>query len=114
MTLCPTGASHLWNDTNIVLVEPEKCTGCKACIAACPYDARLVMRPDGYIDKCTFCHHRVEKGLNPACVSTCPTGCMYFGSLDDPHSEVSELLKKRDHKVLKPETGNEPNVYYLI
>lgn len=114
VTLCPTGASHLWKDTNIVLVEPEKCTGCKACIAACPYDARLVMHPDGYIDKCTFCHHRVEVGLDPACVSTCPTNCMHFGSLDDPHSEVSQLLKHREYKVLSPEAGNEPNVYYLI
>lgn len=114
VTLCPTGASHLWNNTNIVLVAPEKCTGCKACIAACPYDARLVMHPDGYVDKCTFCHHRVEEGLDPACVSSCPTHCMYFGSLDDPGSEVSQLLKTRKHKVLKPETGNEPNVYYLV
>ena len=47
---CPTGASHYWNGTNIVLVEPGKCTGCKACIAACPYDARLIMRPEGYVD----------------------------------------------------------------
>jgi len=114
VTLCPTGASHLWKDTNIVLVEPSKCTGCKACIAACPYDARLVMHPDGYIDKCTFCHHRVEVGLDPACVSTCPTRCMHFGSLDDPDSEVSRLLRTREHKVLNPETGNEPNVYYLL
>jgi Fe-S-cluster-containing dehydrogenase component len=114
VTLCPTGASHLWKDTNIVLVEPSKCTGCKACIAACPYDARLVMHPDGYIDKCTFCHHRVEVGLDPACVSTCPTRCMHFGSLDDPDSEVSRLLRTREYKVLNPETGNEPNVYYLL
>ena len=113
VTLCPTGASHLWKDTNIVLVEPSKCTGCKACIAACPYDARLVMHPDGYIDKCTFCHHRVEEGLDPACVSSCPTHCMHFGSLDDAGSIVSRLLKTRKHKVLHPETGNEPNVYYL-
>ena len=113
VTLCPTGASHLWKDTNIVLVEPNMCTGCKACISACPYDARLVMHPDGYVDKCTFCHHRVEEGLDPACVSTCPTGCMHFGSLDDPSSEVSRLLKTREYKVLHPETGNEPNVYYL-
>ena len=46
--------------------------------------------------------------------STCPTGCMYFGSIDDPHSEVSQLLKTREYKVLSPETGNDPNVYYLI
>ena len=114
VTLCPTGASHQWKDTNIVLVDADKCTGCKACIAACPYDARLVMHPDGYVDKCTFCHHRVEQGLNPACVSSCPTRCMHFGSLDDPGSEVSHLLKTRRHKVLNPETGNKPNVYYLI
>ncbi len=114
VTLCPTGASHQWKDTNIVLVAPEKCTGCKACIAACPYDARLVMHPDGYVDKCTFCHHRVEEGLDPACVSTCPTKCMHFGSLDDAGSEVSRLLRTRKHKVLNPQTGNEPNVYYLV
>ncbi len=114
VTMCPTGASHHWNGTNIVLVDPNKCTGCKACISACPYDARLIMHPEGYIDKCTFCHHRVEKGLNPACVSACPTKCMYFGLLDDPSSEVSELLRTRKWKVLAPETGNDPNVYYLI
>jgi Fe-S-cluster-containing dehydrogenase component len=112
--MCPTGASHRWNDSNIVLVDPNKCTGCKACIAACPYDARLIMHPGGYIDKCTFCSHRVEKGLDPACVATCPTHCMHFGLLDDPSSTVSELLRTRKHKVLNPETGNEPNVYYLI
>ena len=112
--MCPTGASHYWKGTNIVLVDPNKCTGCKACIAACPYDARLIMHPGGYIDKCTFCSHRVEKGLDPACVSTCPTHCMHFGLLDDPSSNVSELLRTREYKVLAPETGNQPNVYYLI
>jgi Fe-S-cluster-containing dehydrogenase component len=110
---CPTGASHYWRDTNVVLVDPAKCTGCKACIAACPYDARLLMHPDGYVDKCTFCHHRVEQGLDPACVSTCPTRCMHFGVLDDPWTDVSRLLATRRSKSLMPETGNEPQVYYL-
>ena len=55
-----------------------------------------------------------EQGLDPACVSSCPTHCMHFGSLDDPGSIVSKLLKTRNHKVLHPGTGNEPNVYYLI
>jgi Fe-S-cluster-containing dehydrogenase component len=114
VTNCPTGASHYWKDTNIVLVAAEKCTGCKACIAACPYDARLIMHPQGYIDKCTFCHHRVDQGLDPACVSTCPTGCMYFGVLNDPDSQVSRLLRSRNYKTLLPETGNIPNVYYLV
>lgn len=111
---CPTGASHYWRDTNIVLVDPDKCTGCKACIAACPYDARLIMRPEGYIDKCTFCHHRVEVGQDPACVSTCPTHCMHFGRTDEPESLVSRLLRERRSKTLLPQTGNQPNVYYLV
>ncbi len=113
VTSCPTGASHTWKDSNIVLVAAEKCTGCKACIAACPYDARLLMHPDGYVDKCTFCHHRVDQGLDPACVSSCPTRCMYFGNLDERDSVVSRLLRERSHKVLQPETGNQPQVYYL-
>ncbi len=110
---CPTGASHYWQNTNIVLVEPGKCTGCKACIAACPYDARLIMHPQGYIDKCTFCHHRVAKGQDPACVSSCPTHCMHFGDLNDANSIVSQLLDRRKSRALKPETGNQPNVFYL-
>jgi Fe-S-cluster-containing dehydrogenase component len=109
---CPTGASHYWEDTNNVLVDPDLCTGCKACIAACPYNARLI-RPEGYIDKCTFCVHRVKQGLDPACVSTCPTRCMHFGPLDDPNSSVSRLLGSRDAYCLLPETGNGPQVYYL-
>ena len=79
VTACPTGASHYWRDSNIVLVEAIKCTGCKACIAACPYDARLIMHPDGYIDKCTFCIHRLDKGLLPGCVDICPTGAISWG-----------------------------------
>jgi Fe-S-cluster-containing dehydrogenase component len=53
------------------------------------------MRPDGYIDKCTFCHHRVDQGLDPACVSSCPTHCMHFGVLSDAGSLVSRLLRTR-------------------
>jgi Fe-S-cluster-containing dehydrogenase component len=96
-----------------VLVTPEECIGCGACIESCPYDARF-QHPEGYVDKCTFCHHRVEKGQSPACVSVCPTKCMYFGDLDDPNSDVSNLLKNRKHKTLAPEAGTKPHVYYLI
>ena len=63
---CPTGASHV-NEGGVVLVTHGKCSGCKACIAACPYDARFV-HPKGYVDKCTFCLHRVRKGLQPGCL----------------------------------------------
>jgi Fe-S-cluster-containing dehydrogenase component len=108
---CPTGASHI-HAGGVVLVTHEKCIGCKACIAACPYDARFV-HPEGYIDKCTFCIHRVEQGLKPACVSVCPTHCMHFGDLEDPQSEVARLLASRAHHSLLPQTGCQPHVFYL-
>lgn len=109
---CPTGASHII-EGGIVMVTPEKCIGCGACIESCPYDARF-FHPKGYVDKCTFCSQRVQAGLKPACVSVCPTHCMYFGDLDDPNSEVAQLLQRRKHKVLAPEAGTQPNVYYLV
>jgi len=108
---CPTGASHV-NAGGAVLVNRGKCTGCKACIAACPYDSRYV-HPEGYVDKCTFCLHRVERGEAPACVGVCPTYSLHFGDLDDPESEVSRLLATRTYKVLHPETGARPNVYFV-
>jgi Fe-S-cluster-containing dehydrogenase component len=108
---CPTGASHI-STGGTVLVAPNKCTGCKACIAACPYEARYV-HPDGHVDKCTFCLHRVQQGLDPACVSNCPTKALIFGDLNDPESEVSQLRQSREHHVLQEELGLEPNVYFL-
>jgi len=96
----------------VVLVDHDKCIGCKACLAACPYGARFV-HPDGYADKCTFCIHRVERGEMPACVSVCPTHSMYFGDLDDPESEVSRLIASRRHFVLMPDAGTGPRIYYL-
>ena len=108
---CPTGASHV-SKGGAVLVNHAKCTGCKACIGACPYDARYV-HPAGYVDKCTFCLHRAERGEAPACVGVCPTSCLHFGDLAEPGSEVSRLLRARRAKVLHPETGCEPNLYFL-
>lgn len=110
---CPTGASHVKLGTNVSLVDPDLCTGCKACVAACPYDARFI-EPGGTIGKCTYCIHRVDQGLDPACVSVCPTRCMYFGDLNDPESEVSQLLRTRKSKTLKPEAGTRPSLYYLV
>jgi Fe-S-cluster-containing dehydrogenase component len=112
VSCCPTGASHVHDFGSVVLVDHGKCIGCKACLAACPYDARFV-HPDGYADKCTFCIHRVEKGLEPACVAVCPTHSMYFGDLDDPESGVSRLIASRRHFVLKPDAGTKPRIFYL-
>ncbi len=109
---CPTSASH-YEEGGFVLVDHDECIGCKACIASCPYDARYV-HPKGYVDKCTFCIHRVKEGKDPACVSVCPTRAMIFGDLDDPMSEISISLKKRKYKTLIPEAGTKPHVYYLL
>ena len=110
---CPTEASHII-EGGIVLVDRDLCIGCGACIESCPYDARYRHSDLGVVDKCTFCVHRVQKGQDPACVSVCPTNCMYFGDLDDSNSDVSRLLAERKHKVLAKEAGTSPNVYYLI
>jgi Fe-S-cluster-containing dehydrogenase component len=109
---CPCGASHIHERGGVVLVHHEKCSGCKACIAACPYDARFIHQ-DGYADKCTFCIHRVEQGLDPACVAVCPTHCMNFGDLDDPHSAVSRLLQSRKNHPLLSDAGTKPQIFYL-
>ncbi len=111
VSACPTGASHV-GEGGVVMVARNKCTGCKACIAACPYDARYV-HPAGFVDKCTFCLHRVKKGQQPACVETCPTRSLTFGDLADAEGAVSRLVRGRRLKVLKPESGNEPRVYFL-
>ena len=109
---CPTGASHVEEFGKVVLVDHNRCIGCKACISSCPYGARFV-HPEGYADKCTFCIHRVKDGKDPACVSVCPTRCMTFGDLDDPNSGVNKLLASRKHHTLLPEAGTQPRIFYL-
>jgi Fe-S-cluster-containing dehydrogenase component len=108
---CPTGASHV-ADGGVVAVNRAKCTGCKACMASCPYGARWVT-PAGTVDKCTFCLHRTRRGLDPACVSTCPTRSLTFGDRSDPASAVSVLLRTRRHHVVDEAAGTEPNVFFL-
>jgi Fe-S-cluster-containing dehydrogenase component len=109
---CPTGASHI-EEGGIVLVKHNKCIGCGACIQSCPYKARY-SHPEGYVDKCTFCIHRLQEGLDPACVSVCPTRCMYFGDLDDRNSKIVNVLKNRKFKSLAPEAGTKPMIFYLL
>jgi Fe-S-cluster-containing dehydrogenase component len=112
VTACPTGASHV-SEGGTVLVTRHKCTGCKACMAACPYDARYV-HPEGYVDKCTFCLHRVKRNQQPACVEVCPTQALTFGNLSDPNSEVAQKVSSRRHMVQRPSLGLEPQLYFLL
>jgi len=110
---CPTGASH-YGPGGIVLVDAAKCTGCKACIAACPYGARFVDPRTRTVDKCTFCVHRLERGLaTTACQEVCPTRSIRFGDLSDPESDISKLLAGREHYTLLPAAGTGPRLFLL-
>lgn len=110
--VCPTGATYRTSE-GIVLVDPGKCVGCKACVTACPYSMRYI-HPAGFTDKCTFCDHRVARGDVPACVETCPTGARAFGDLDDPASPVNRaMVGARRVDMLRPNTGARPKLLYL-
>ncbi len=111
--VCPTGASH-YGTGETVQVNPDKCSGCKACIAACPYQARYIDPGTGGVDKCTFCMHRIEAGLTTtSCQEICPTQSIYFGDLNDPDSQVSRLLATRESYTLNPQAGTKPKHFYL-
>jgi len=110
--VCPVEAT--WRaDDGTILVDYDRCIGCKYCMAACPYEARYVNPITHTADKCTFCYHRVEEGLQPACVATCVSGARVFGDLNDPTSEVHKLVALKNTQVLKPEMGTGPQVYYI-
>ncbi len=112
--VCPTGASFKRDEDGIVLVEPDMCIGCKACMVACPYDARYYDEHKKSVDKCTFCLPRISNGLDPACVTTCVGESRNFGDLNDPNSNVSKLLRDAASiSRLKEDEGTLPNVYYV-
>lgn len=112
LSVCPVKATYQLED-GTVLIDYERCIGCKYCIAACPYDARFINEERHSADKCTFCHHRLEAGLQPACVNTCVGNARVFGDLNDPESEVARIIAANQITVLKPETNNRPQVYYI-
>jgi dimethyl sulfoxide reductase iron-sulfur subunit len=130
---CPTQATYKM-ENGIVNVNYDRCIGCRYCMVACPYDNRVFnwrapvqeppadvavvgetpARPKGVVEKCTFCAQRTTEGLLPRCVVACPTGARVFGDLDDPHSEVSILLRNRPSYVVFPERGTKPSLHYLL
>jgi tetrathionate reductase subunit B len=110
--VCPTGATYRRED-GLVLVDYDKCIGCKYCMMACPYDARYVNEEKQAVDKCTFCVHRLDTGQPPACVETCVGGARHFGDLNDPNSEVARLLATHDYTQLYEEAGTGPAIYYI-
>ena len=118
------GATHKRPD-GMILIEKELCIGCGKCIDACPYGVRSFdpfvkagKKPEKQaVDKCDFCRHRVENGIEPACVNTCQGKARIFGDLNDPESEVSKLVKehglKNPDNVLLPKEGTRPHVFYI-
>ena len=132
--VCPTGASYKRSKDNLVLIDQDKCIGCRACVVACPYQVRWVthdgsgyykdqMTPfegvsyqkwqAGTAQKCTFCVHRIDQGLAPACVATCPTKALVFGDLNDPQSDVTMLIAQRSHFQPRAELETSPCLFYL-
>ena len=145
--VCPVDATNI-SAEGIVRQIYARCIGCRYCTNACPYTVRyfnwstpqwpneiqrylnpdVSVRPKGVVEKCTFCHHRLQKAketakaegrevrsedYQPACVEICPAKAMFFGDLDDRNSEVSQLAKNPRAFRLLEELGTEPKVIYL-
>ncbi len=135
VNVCPVEAT--WKeDDGLVVVDYNWCIGCRYCEAACPYHARRFnwtkpevptaeinpnqgylsnrIRPQGVVEKCTFCLHRTRAGRLPACLEACPTGARVFGNLLDPNSEISYVLRTKRVFVLKEELGTRPQFFYFF
>lgn len=110
--ICPVTAMYQRED-GIVDFDSEACIGCKACMQACPYDSIHINPENNTAAKCNFCAHRVEKNLEPSCVTVCPTHAIIAGDIDDPTSEISKTLGKEKVTVRKPEQGTAPKLFYI-
>jgi len=108
---CPTAAMHQRAD-GIVDFDKSICIGCKACIAACPYDAIFINPEDHSAEKCNFCAHRIDIGLEPACVVVCPTQALLVGDMDDTSSLVAQVIHRDAVAVRRPEKETRPKLFY--
>ncbi len=110
--VCPVGATYQTED-GVVLVDRTWCIGCGYCIMACPYGVRFFHPVYHVAEKCTFCYHRIKKGLKTACVGACPFGARMIGNIKDPDDPVTKIIRTQRVGVLKSEYGTEPQVYYI-
>jgi Fe-S-cluster-containing dehydrogenase component/formate-dependent nitrite reductase membrane component NrfD len=111
MTICPTSALHR-TDNGVVDFQDDDCIGCKACMNACPYDALYINPTTNTANKCNFCNHRLEIGLEPSCVVVCPTEAIKVVDLDDPADPVNAIIARNDVAVRAPEQNTKPKVFY--
>jgi Fe-S-cluster-containing dehydrogenase component len=109
--VCPVGATFKTAD-GVILVDADRCIGCRYCIQACPYGARYLNPETETADKCTFCYHRITKGLLPACVEVCPTQARIFGDVKSNASPLARFKRMNKIHVLKPSLNTEPKVTY--
>ncbi len=110
--ICPVEALYFRPD-GIVDFDKNRCIGCKSCMQACPYDA-LYIDPDTHTAaKCNYCAHRVDIGLEPACVNVCPEHAIISGDMDNPESEISQLLGRETVTVRREAKGTRPNLFYI-
>ncbi|MRX82792.1 4Fe-4S dicluster domain-containing protein [Eggerthella sp. HF-4214] len=132
--VCPVGATFKDAETGVVRQDYDKCIGCRMCMSACPYTGVRsfnweepkyaigfpVGDPDASphqkhtVEKCTLCNNLLAKGEEPKCVVSCVGEARHFGDFDDPDSEVSRLVREREHMQLLHEMGTNPSVYYLV
>lgn len=110
--VCPVGATYQTKD-GVVLVDRSWCIGCGYCVMACPYGVRFFHPVHKTAEKCTFCYHRISKGLPSACVQACPFGARQIGNLKNPADPVSKIITTQRVGILKSEYGTKPQVYYI-
>ncbi|MDR0310949.1 MAG: 4Fe-4S dicluster domain-containing protein [Acidobacteriota bacterium] len=113
--VCPTGASYI-NRDGIVLINREKCLGCKYCIMACPYGVRSFNRETKVVEKCTLCVQLQAVDEKPACVKACAAKARFFGDLGDPDSDASRVLREAGEENVHslPDVGNHPKSRYIL
>jgi len=110
--ICPTEALYTRAD-GIVDFDKDRCIGCKSCMQACPYDA-LYIDPDTHTAaKCNYCAHRIDVGLEPACVNVCPEHAIISGDMENSETEIAQLLSEHITKVRSEEKNTKPNVFYI-
>ena len=112
ISICPMDVFGKENN-EVVVKRPGECIGCKACMQACPYDALYIDPNTHTAAKCNYCAHRVDIGLEPACVNVCPTQAIISGDLDDPTSRISKLKSREVVTVRKPEKATRPALFYI-
>ena len=110
--ICPTTAMYQRPD-GIVDFDRTRCIGCQACMAACPYDAIYIDPVSHSAEKCNFCTNRIDRGLQLACVTVCPTQAIFVGNLEDPMSNVSNLIAREKVEVRRPEKNTNPKLFYV-